>query len=714
LEERDRLENEHKQVDSNSAQTVDKRVPSRRDGSQNVGKNKDNQSMHKLTTEKEGLITKTILESLPPESQVTAAKFEGPNIAIYTKNPKFSLTELTYHLSALSRSLKKRFIIRTDPSIRLPEDQSRETISKLLPKQIIVSAVFCDDASGEVILEVNKPEVIDADMVIEIAQSTGWISHTRRSPHIPSTSISTIHSTLKSSAKERISFLQELGKRVFRSPLLVQYKNTDSNSLDHYYHNQESKSSNSNSEKIQYRQATKQEVILFCLGGVKQVGRSCFIVMTPESKVMLDCGINPGEFTPLNAFPRLDWFNFNFDELDAVIISHAHIDHQGFLPALYKYGYNGPVYCTEPTLPLMTLLQMDSVKIAKSNGTYLPYETRDINEVIKHCITLPYGKPTDISPDITITLNNAGHIMGSATVHLNISGVHNILYSGDYKYAKTQLLDSALSIYPRVETLITESTYGNSTDIMPEQYAVYRIFTDNINKTLTEGGKVLIPVPAVGRAQEIMLVIDKEMREGRLMESPIYIEGMISEASAVHMSYAHYLGYDVRRSVSQGINPFQSEYFTLVNGPGKREDVLNDENPSIIMATSGMLEGGPSVEYFKEIAPSSKNKIMFVSYQINGTLGRRVLDGTMNEVSMLDKNGKLKVIPVRCETKRIDGFSGHSDFNQILGFVSRVKPKRVLVNHGEKSKSESVASTIHYRNKIRSSVPDNREIVRLR
>ena len=108
--------------------------------------------------------------------------------------------------------------------------------------------------------------------------------------------------------------------------------------------------------------------------------------------------------------------------------------------------------------------------------------------------------------------------------------MHNILYSGDYKYAKTQLLDGTLSIYPRVETLITESTYGNSTDVMPEQSIVYRTFTDNINKTLTGGGKVLIPVPAVGRAQEIMLVLDKEMREGRLMESPIYIEGMISEA----------------------------------------------------------------------------------------------------------------------------------------------------------------------------------------
>lgn len=664
--------------------------------------------------DREGALTKTILDSLPPEAQITTTRFEGPSIAIYTRNPKFSLTELTYHLSSLSRSLKKRFVVRTDPSIRLPEDETRDKISNILPKEIIVSAVFCDEATGEVVLEVNKPEVIDADLVIRLAQSTGWISHTRLSPHIPSTSISTMHSTLKASARERSNFLQELGKKIFRPPLLVRQRSTDNYTSGGKYLDRNSEGVKKGDGISEYRHFSRQEVMLYCLGGVKQVGRSCFIVMTPESRVMLDCGINPAESEPLNAFPRLDWFNFDFDELDAVVISHAHIDHQGFLPTLFKYGYRGPVYCTEPTLPLMTLLQMDSVKIAKSNGTYLPYEVRDIYEVIKHCITIPYGKPTDISPDITITLNNAGHIMGSATVHLNISGAHNILYSGDYKYAKTQLLDGALSIYPRVETLITESTYGNSTDVMPEQYIVYRTFTDNINRTLTGGGKVLIPVPAVGRAQEIMLVLDKEMREGRLMESPIYIEGMISEASAVHMSYAHYLGYDVRKSVSQGTNPFRSEYFTVVNGPNNRTDVLNDESPSIIMATSGMLEGGPSVEYFKEIAQSDNNRIMFVSYQINGTLGRRVLDGTMNEVSMLDKNGKLKVIPVRCETNRIDGFSGHSDFNQILSFVSRVRPKRVLVNHGERSKSESIASAVHYRHKIRSSVPDNREIVRLK
>lgn len=709
MEKKENLRNEFVQKDNQNSK-LRKAVKSESEKSQS--KERDNYSSTRVTTSNEGAIEKTVLDSIPKESQVTTAKFEGPNIALYTKNPKFSLTELTFHLSYLSKNLKKRFVIRTDPSIRLSEDKTRSVVGNLLSKDVLVSAVFCDDALGEVILEVNKPEAIDGNMVIEIAQSTGWIAHTRRSPHIPSSSISTIHSTLKTSAKERILFLDELGNRIFRSPLILGDR-SDNASLDRHSKNQQSFVTDTYL-KSQPWLTNKEEVILCCLGGVKQVGRSCFIVMTRESKIMLDCGINPGEASGLNAYPRLDWFNFDLDELDAVIISHAHIDHQGFLPTLFKFGYKGPIYCTEPTLPLMNLLQMDSVKISKSNGTYLPYELRDVNEVIKHCITLPYGKPTDISPDITISLNNAGHIMGSATVHLNISGAHNILYSGDYKYARTQLLDSALSIYPRVETLITESTYGNTTDIMPDQTVVYRNFTETINRTLIEGGKVLIPVPAVGRAQEIMLVIDNEMREGRLIECPIYIEGMISEASAIHMSYAHYLGYDVRKSVSQGINPFQSEYFTVINGHGKRDEVFSDENAAIIMATSGMLEGGPSVEYFKEIAPSPNNKILFVSYQINGTLGRRVLDGTMNEVSMLDKNGKVKVVPVRCQTQKMDGFSGHSDFNQIMSFVAKIRPKRVLVNHGERSKSDNVASAIYSRLKIRSGVPDNREMLRLR
>src|SRR5918997_1250166 len=252
----------------------------------------------KVTTQCEEAVSKVILKSIPSESQITFVRFEGPNIALYTKNPKFALTELTYFLSSLSKTLKKRFIIRTDPSSRLPEDETRLAVVKLLPKDVQVSAIFCDDATGEVVLEVSKPEAIDPNMLVQIAQSTGWIAHTRRSLHIPSSSINTLHSTLKTSAKERTEFLQKLGKRVFRESLVVSSVNgNDATPPRRQQQQQQQQTATVDSATTAEHRANKpqpwstsrEEVMLFCLGGVKQVGRSCFVVVTPETKVMLDC-----------------------------------------------------------------------------------------------------------------------------------------------------------------------------------------------------------------------------------------------------------------------------------------------------------------------------------------------------------------------------------------------------------------------------------------
>ncbi|HVD21341.1 MAG TPA: hypothetical protein VNB95_05320 [Nitrososphaera sp.] len=245
----------------------------------------------KVTTQCEEAVSKIILKSIPSDSQITFVRFEGPYIALYTKNPKFALTELTYFLSSLSKTLKKRFIIRTDPSSRLPEDQTRQAVARLLPKDVQVSAIFCDDATGEVVLEVSKPEAIDPNMLVQIAQSTGWIAHTRRSPHIPSFSINTLHSTLKSSARERTEFLQKLGKRVFRESLIVSSVNANDTTPPRRQQQQQQQqqtaatttttttttttlTTEGRSNKPPSWSASREEVMLFCLGGVKQVGRS--------------------------------------------------------------------------------------------------------------------------------------------------------------------------------------------------------------------------------------------------------------------------------------------------------------------------------------------------------------------------------------------------------------------------------------------------------
>ena len=269
------------------------------------------------------------------------------------------------------------------------------------------------------------------------------------------------------------------------------------------------------------RLAQKSEISLLTLGGFGQVGRSCMLLTTPDSKVLIDCGVNPGARSPRDAYPRLDWANITLEDLDAVVIGHAHLDHTGFLPVLLKYGYKGPIYCTEPTLPMMNLIQLDAIKVAAAQGRTPMYADRDVFQVMRQAVTIPYGAVTDISPDIKLVLSNAGHILSSATCHFHIgNGEHNFVYTGDIKYGKSMLLESANTNYPRVETLLIESTYGLKEDIQPDREEVESAFVTSVNSVLKDGGKVLIPIPAVGRAQELMLVIDQYMKSGRSCRGP--------------------------------------------------------------------------------------------------------------------------------------------------------------------------------------------------
>ena len=628
-------------------------------------------------------IVGVILQHIPPEAEITRVEYEGPRIALYSKKPRF-LYQNNYIISDIVNLVKKRVVVRSDRSIRRSEDETREILANALPPEVGVQRIFFDDALGEAVVEVKKPQLLGPDRdygAVDLVEKTGWRIRIRKASPLASTSVQTIYYTLQAGAQEREEFLREAGERIFRSRL-----------------------------------SSDPEVTIHTLGAFKEVGRSAVLVTTPESKILLDCGIHPGQKHPWDAYPRLDWADIEFSDLDAVILSHAHMDHQAFLPALYKYGYDGPTYCTEPTLPLMTLLQSDFVKIASVEGTDLLYDLRDVREVIRHCITLPYGLVTDVSPDVKLVFNNAGHILGSATCHLHIGdGAHNIVYTGDFKYAPTMLLDPAVTNYPRVETLIMESTYGAKEDIMPSREEVEMTLAGTINRTLTEGGKALIPVPAVGRAQEIMLVLDQYMKTGALMESPIFVEGMISEATAIHMSYPDYLARSLRtRILETDENPFMSEYFTNVEHASGRDEALRD-GPAIIMATSGMLEGGPVMEYFENVVSSEKNKIVFVSYQIPGTLGRRVLDGA-RQVSLAQDGGKIKFVDIKCPVEKVEGFSGHSDYNQLIRFVARLRPKlrQVIVDHGERRKAENVANAIQRIFRLAASSPDVMEAIRLR
>ncbi|MEJ2281270.1 MAG: beta-CASP ribonuclease aCPSF1 [Candidatus Bathyarchaeota archaeon] len=628
-------------------------------------------------------ISQHIIENIPPEAEVTRIEYEGPVLAVYTKKPEV-LVEQSYIIANIVKLIRKRIVVRSDPSIRAKERETERIIKELVPEEAEITNINFDPSLGEVIIEAKKPGVVigkNGEVLQEVIKQTRWRPRILRSPPIPSKIIAHMRHFLYSESKERERILRSIGERIFRPKV---YEAGD--------------------------------VRLTALGGFRQVGRSAILVSTRESNVLLDCGINPGSTSSIVAYPRLDIPEFDLDALDAIVISHAHLDHCGFLPFVFKYGYDGPVYCSAPTSSLMTLLQLDYLDVASKQGTMPPYGQKDVRDTVMHTIPLRYGSVTDIAPDIRLTLHNSGHILGSSVVHLHIGeGLHNLVYTGDYKFGKSMLLEPAIAMFPRVETIITESTYGATSDVMPTRAESEEKITSIINETLDRQGKVLIPVPAVGRAQEIMLIIDDYMRRGVLKEAPVFVEGMISEATAIHTAYPEYLAKNVRNSILyEGINPFQSDYFTIVEHPSAREEIV-DGDQCIILATSGMLEGGPVIDYFKRLAGDKRNTIIFVSYQIDGTMGSRVQKG-LADVPIISSNGKMEVTKVEMQVESVRGFSGHSDRRQLINYIQRLRPKpeRIIVLHGEKSKSLSMAHLFKRKYGVESLVPEVLETIKLR
>jgi len=628
-------------------------------------------------------IRETIVEHMPKDAEITRIEFEGPRLAIYVKNVNL-LSEQNYVVTEIVNLLHKRIVIRSDQSIRLPEREAEVYIRKLVPAEAEVTAINFDPSLGEVVVEAKKPGVAigkEASVLQQVVKETRWRPRILRAPPLHSKIIASTRHILHTESEERSRILRDVGERIFRPTFT----------------------------KAGY-------VRLVTLGSFHEVGRSAMLIQAGASTVLMDCGINPGAQDPSSAYPRFDTDEFDLEKLDAVVISHAHLDHCGILPFLYKYGYDGPIYCSEPTQVLMTLHQLDYLDVHSREGEHSPFDQKDVREVVTHTIPLRYNVVTDVAPDIKLTLHNAGHILGSSIVHLHIGeGLHNIVYSADFKFGRTMMLDPAMAQFPRAETLIIESTYGGPDDIMPDREGVEGRLVSIVNETVEKNGKVLIPVPAVGRAQEIMLVLDAYMRNGALRELPVYIEGMVNEATAIHTAFPEYLVRDIKEQIlHQDLNPFQSEYFHPVTHPGDRDEIVAG-GPCVIIATSGMLEGGPAIDYFRRLAPDPRNTLAYVSYQVEGTLGNRIKNG-LKEVSLFGPDGKIEMVKCDMRVESIEGFSGHSDRNQLLGFIKRMMPKptRIIVNHGERRKSDLFAQNVNRIFGIKTVVPDVLESLRLR
>ncbi len=624
-------------------------------------------------------IDKQVRELLPPESMITAVEAEGPEIVIYTKNIALFLDDESL-IKMLASKLKKRFIVRSDSSLLEDPEKAEKKIREIISEDAGLERIVFNPTFNEVIIEAGKLGLVigrGGETLKKIVKETKWVPRLLRVPSMESSIMKGIRDIMIKESQDIKKNLKKTGKRIYRIPS----KSTD-------------------------------WIRITALGGCREVGRSAHLLETPETKILIDCGLNVASSNPELAFPYLDSINFSLDELDAVIISHAHLDHSGFLPYLYNYGYKGPVYCTPPTRDLMALLQKDYIKVIAKNAKDAPYGEKHIKEEIKHTITREYGEVTDIAPDVRLTFHNAGHILGSAMVHLHIGeGAHNLVYTGDIKFGYTELFDPAEVRFPRLETLIMESTYGGVKDIQPPRYISDKKLIETIKETINKNGIALIPAFAIGRAQEVMLVIENYARQ-KGWDIPVYLDGMIKEASAIHTAYPEYLKSSLQRKVLHNNSPFNSNIFQEVDP--KQREVIIERGRAVVISPAGMMNGGPVLEYFKALAEDERNTLIFVGYQAEGSLGRKIQRG-VKEVA-LENDKKVESYQIKMNVKTIEGYSGHADYNQLLGFFKKLSPKpdRVLLVHGEESKCLNLARNLSYKFRVEANCPRNLDSTRLK
>jgi KH/beta-lactamase-domain protein len=627
-----------------------------------------------MTTE----IIKEIMKHVPQE-KISDVAFEAANIVLYTKDKKFLFNDEGMVRNAVN-AIKKRIELRPDPTILMEQEKAEEIIKKIL-NEAGIDNIFFEHERSLVTIELEKPGVAignKAELLQQIKEQTFWFPIIKRTPPIKSQLIENIRSVLYENSEYRRKFLHKTGERIYNGWL---------------------------------RQKKEEWIRITYLGGGRQVGRSAIFLQTPESRILLDCGIDVASDD--QAYPYLEAPEFRIDELDAIILSHAHLDHCGFIPYIFKFGYRGPVYMTEPTRDIMALLQLDLIKIARDREKEAIYSVDEVKEVVKHSIVVDYESVTDVTPDVRLTFYNAGHILGSAMVHLHVgNGLHNMLYTGDMKYAKTQMLSQSHTVFPRLETLMIESTYGGKENVLAG--TVEDEFANIVISTVKRGGKVLMPSLGSGRAQEIVVFIEKLIREGKMPDVPIYLDGMLWDIMAIHTAYPEFLNANLRQQIfHKEENPFLAPNIKRVGSQKERKGVIEDEGSCIIIATSGMLEGGPSVQYLTELADNPKNALVFSCYQGEGTLGRQIQSG-ISEFTTQEGRSQ-RAIPLKLEIFKIE-ISGHSDRRELMNFIKNCqpRPRKVIINHGEASRCLDFARAVHQQYKIESTCPRNLDTIRLR
>ena len=437
---------------------------------------------------------------------------------------------------------------------------------------------------------------------------------------------------------------------------------------------------------------------LHFFGGANEVGASSTLIEIEGVRLLVDAGIRmgPGQDSPLPDFPDFDKVGMP----DAVLLTHAHTDHTGALPVLHNMlSADVKIYCPPATQAITKVLLEDSARRmerGEENGEELRYTLADVAAVLNRMKPVGWLEPIEVCPGVTATWIRAGHILGAAMIY--IQGQHErILMTGDVSVSRQLTIPSLdLPSWCKPDVMVMESTYGDRQHEVSRKQEAKRLAADVaevIAEVIAGGDKVLMPAFAVGRSQEVILILKGAMERKEIPEIPVYVDGMVRKVNDIYSDFADELQRPLKRKAEQGESLFYTDMIKKVESPDERESILAGE-PCCIVASSGMLNGGISNDYASKLVSNQKNLVAITGYQAEGTPGRELEDlrkqkDLENRLWSLDDER----FDVKCQVERYR-LSAHADSKELLDLVEKVQPRKLFLVHGDAAARKELSKSV--------------------
>lgn len=411
------------------------------------------------------------------------------------------------------------------------------------------------------------------------------------------------------------------------------------------------------------------------LGGAMEIGGSCIYVRIAGKGILMDCGIRQsGTKDPIPDFRTVQ----ENGGVDAILISHAHMDHIGTLPIISRAYPAAPIYMTAMTADLTQVLLYDSLKIMNSREDEIPhYSQQDVLAMLNRIRTVGFQTPCPLFEGFTLTCYPAGHIAGAACLYL-VTEEGSLFYSGDFSAFSQRTIEGIRIPRLRPDVAILESTYGSR--LHANRQVEEKRLTELVGECVRQKKKVLIPAFALGRAQEVLLLLRGAIQNQEIPPVPVYVDGMVRDINRMYTRNPTYLKNSLGRRILKGIEPFYTEEIRAVAPSQDRAALLSESGPMVLLSSSGMLTGGPSAQYAKALAPSENACIIITGYQDEESPGRQLLNLLENpDAGTLTVNGSM--VPVKCHVEQV-GLSAHGDKSEITALLERLSPRHVFLVHG--------------------------------